>query len=156
MTRTQIIWSVAGGVLLVGGLLSIRPIQKIGIRKRLQAAFDDPASEAAAGGLDKLQISEVLNIKSFDENNNHATITRVVAREKAQLIWDNYSSWMGSNQTAIVSAFNGLGHVDDVSKISHEFYAYYKEDLLQVLKNALTDKAQYNILLGKINKLPKN
>lgn len=156
MNRKVIIWSIVGGVVVIGGLCSIRPIQKVGIRKRLQAAFEDPASEGAAGGLDKLQTSEMLDIRKFDENNNKATITRVVAREKAQQIWDNYSSWFGSNQTAIVSAFNGLGHIDDASKIAHEFYAYYEEDLLQVLKNALTDKAQYNLLLGKLNKLPKN
>ena len=54
----------------------------------------------------------------------------------------------------IVNQFNGLGHQHDVSKIAHEFLASYDEDLLEVLKASLTDKAKLNMLIAKINKLP--
>jgi hypothetical protein len=41
-----------------------------------------------------------------------------------------------------------------VSKIAHEFQESYDEDLLEVLKSTLTDKAKLNMLIAKINKLP--
>ncbi len=131
-------------------------IKRSNIRKNLDKAFKDPSSVDAVGGLDKLQVTGVFDPYKFDDQNNHATITRIEARERAEQIWDNYSAWLSSNQTAIIGAFNGLGHVDDVSKISHEFYALYDQELLTIIKEALTDKSQYNLLIGKISKLPKN
>lgn len=126
------------------------------IRKRLSEAYKNPSSTDAVGGLDKLLVEGVFNKNAYNSSNNKSTISRLEAREKAHQIWDNYSSWFSSNQTAILNAFNGLGHVHDVSKIANEFYLLFEEDLLTVLKDALSEKSQYNILLGMVNKLPKN
>jgi hypothetical protein len=62
---------------------------------------------------------------------------------------------LSSNQMAIVNAFSGLGHIHDVAKISHEFQLSYDKELLQVIKDSLTDKSKYNLLIGKLNSLPK-
>lgn len=126
------------------------------IRKHLNEAYKNPSSTDAVGGLDKLLVEGVFNKNAYNSANNKSTISRLEAREKAQQIWDNYSAWFSSNQTAILNAFNGLGHVHDVSKIANEFYLLFEEDLLTVLKDALSEKSQYNILLGMVNKLPKN
>lgn len=150
---------ISGSVVAVGLLVYfvVYPsIMRSNIRKRLDEAFKDPASANAVGGLDKFQLSGVFDAHSYNAQTSKATISLIQARERAAQIWENYSSWMGSNQTAIVSAFNGLKHVDDVTKIAHEFYGSYEEDLLGVLKSALKDKAQYNLLIGKIDKLAKN
>lgn len=154
MKKVVIISSIAIGTGLIIGLIIVPAVRKSGIRKRLDIAFNDPAGYNSAGGLDKLQVTEAFNPNRYSQSGK-ATITLLEAREKAKIIWDNYS-WYSTNQTAIVGAFNGLGHVDDVSKISHEFTAFYDENLLEILKEALTQKSQYNLLIGKINKLPKN
>ena len=158
MTKKQkiILWSSVAGVIVIIGAFSVRPIQRVFIRRRLNEAYKNPNSVEAAGGLNKLLVTEAFDMNAYDDQNNHSTISLVEAREKAKIIYDNYSSWLSSNQTAIVNAFSGLGHVDDVSKIAKQFYLTYDEDLLQVLQTALTDKAKYNLLIGKINSLPKN
>lgn len=149
---------IVGGVAaagIIGGFVIYPAIKKGSIRRRLDEAFKNPASLDAAGGMDKFLISEAFNTKTF-QTSGKATLSRLEAREKAKTIWDNYSSWLSSNQTAIVGAFTGLGHLHDVSKISYEFYQSYDNDLLEVLKTALTDKSKYNILLGKLAQLPKD
>lgn len=155
MKKIIIISSAVVGVGLITGLIIVPAVRKRGIRKRLNEAFNDPSSYKSAGGLDKLLVSEAFDPDRYNSSNSHDTITLVEARERAKTIWDNYS-WFGSNQMAIIGAFSGLGHVDDVSKISHEFTAKYDEDLLEVIKKALEDKAKYNLLIGKINSLPKD
>lgn len=155
MKKVIIISSIVVSLSLVG-IFVVRPaIIKHNIRKRLNEIFDNPDSEDSVGGTDKLLANEAFNIKAFDERHSKATISRLEAREKAKMIWDNYSYLFGSNQSAIVNAFSGLGHLDDVSKIAHEFYESYDEELVGFLNTALTDKAKKNLLLSKINKLPK-
>lgn len=139
---------------LVGGLVIYPSIMRNQIRKRLEAAFNDPSAESSVGGLDKLLVNEMFDIDKADSSK--ATISRLEARERSLQIWTNYNSWLGSNQTAIISAFSGLKHRHDVAKIANEFYQSYDNELLQVLKTALSDKSQYNILLGKLSKLPKD
>lgn len=156
VNRLIIVSAIIVGTSAIGFFVVYPAIKKSFIRKRLETAFNDPASVGAAGGLDKLLVTEAFDMNRFDDGNNKATISRLEARERAEQIWENYSSWLSSNQTAIISAFSNLGHIDDVSKIAHEFYYSYDEELLNVLKDALSDKAQYNLLIGKINKLPKN
>lgn len=156
MKKAIIISAIVLSAGAVGYFVVYPTIKRHNIRKRLDEAYRDPAGYNAAGGMDKMLITEVFNPDKYSAQSNKATITLMEARERAEIIWDNYSSWLSSNQTAIIGAFNGLGHADDVSKISHEFYALYDEDLLQVIKDAVSDKAQYNLLIGKINKLPKN
>lgn len=149
---------IVGGVAtigLVGGFVIYPAIKKSGIRKRLEEAFNNPYSEVAAGGLDKFLVNEAFDRHTYQKSGK-ATLSRIQAREKAKVVWDNYSSWTWSNQTAIVGAFNGLGHLHDVSKISYEFYNSYDYDLLDVLKTALSTKSNYNLLLGKLGKLPKD
>lgn len=153
MKKTLIIISIVA-VTGISAYFIVRSVQKSNIQKRLDEALKHPDSQDAAGGMNKLLASGAFNPTTY-QNSGKATITLLEAREKAQTIWENYSSWMSSNQTAIVGAFNGLGHQHDVSKISHEFVESYDEDLLEVLKEALTDKAKMNMLIAKINKLPK-
>lgn len=155
MKKIIIISSAIVGTGLITGLIIVPAVRKRGIRKRLNEAYNDPAGYNSAGGLDKLLVTEAFDPDRYNSSNSHETITLVEARERAKTVWENYS-WLGSNQSAIIGAFTGLGHVDDVSKISHEFTAQYDEDLLETLKEALSDKAKYNLLIGKINKLPKN
>lgn len=145
-------------VLLTTGAASyfiVRTVQKSAIKKRLEEAYNNPDSQQAAGGLNKLLASGVFNPTSY-QSNSKATITLSEARDKATIIWNAYSSWFASDQTTIVNAFNGLGHQMDVSKIAHEFQASYDSDLLETLQDALTDKAKMNMLIAKINKLPNN
>jgi len=152
---TIILGSVATAGLL-GGFVVYPSIKRFYIRKRLSEAYDDPSSVDAVGGMDKLLVTEAFDIRKFDEANNNATISRLEARERAKQVWDNYSAYFSSNTTAIISAFNNLEHIDDVSKIAHEFYESYDEELLSVLKVALADKSQYNLFLGKMAKLSKD
>lgn len=142
-------------VLTLGAVayLVVRSIQKTGIKNRLDEAYNNPDSQEAAGGLNKLLASGVFNTTTYQKSGK-ATITLTEARERSKTIWDAYSYWFGSDQMTIVNAFNGLGHQHDVSKIAHEFKASNDEDLLEVLKTALTDKAKMNMLIAKINKLP--
>jgi hypothetical protein len=152
MKKAVIIVSI---VLATGAItyLIVRTVQKSGILKRLNEAFNNPDSQEASGGLNKLLASGVFNTSTY-QHSGKATITLMEAREKSKQIWDSYSSWFSSDQMSIVNAFNGLGHAHDVSKIAHEFSQSYDEDLLEVLKTALTDKAKMTTLVAKINKLP--
>lgn len=154
--KVIVISAISASVLVIIGFGVVPTIKKHGIRKRLDTAYKDPSSLEAVGGFDKLLVTEAFDPNKFNDTDGHATISRLEAREKAKIIWDNYSKYFSSNQTEIIGAFNGLHHMDDVSKISHEFTGLYDEDLLTVLKTALTDKAKYNILISKINKLPNN
>lgn len=144
------------GVVVVSGVayLIIQTIKRSGIVKRLEEALKNPDSQDAQGGLNKLIASGVFNPNTYQKMGK-ATITLIEAREIAKRIWDAYS-WFGSDQSTIVNAFNGLGHQNDVSKITHEFNESYDSDLAEVLLEALTDKAKANSLVAKINKLPKN
>ena len=152
--KTVIALSITGGVLLIGGVFVYPAVVRSMIRKRLNEAFTDPSGVNSVGGLDKLLVQEIFDTTLF-EKSGKATISRVVAREKAEQVWENYSSWMSSDSTAIISAFNGLGHIHDVSKIAYEFQQAYSSELLSVLKSALSESSQYNILIGKISNLPK-
>lgn len=147
--------SIAGGVLLIGGVIIYPAAMRAIIRKRLDEAYSNPSGVASVGGLDKLLVTEMFDTLTF-ERSGKATISRVVAREKAEQIWENYSSWFGSDSTAIISAFNGLGHAHDVSKIAYEFQQAYDYELLSVLKSALSESSQYNILIGKLTQLPND
>lgn len=144
-------------VLAVGAIsyIVVRSIQKSGIIKRLDEAFKNPDSQDASGGLNKLLASGVFNTTTYQKSGK-ATITLMEARERSKTIYDAYSYLFSSDQMTIVNAFNGLGHQHDVSKIAHEYKASYDEDLLEVLKYTLTDKDKMNMLVAKINKLPKN
>lgn len=145
---------IVGGSII--GFMTYTTIRKSIIRKHLNEAYKNPSSTDAVGGLDKLLVEGVFDKNAYNAANNKSTISRLEARERAQHIWSNYSTWLASNSTAILGAFSGLGHVHDVSKIASEFYQLYEEDLLSVLKTSLSEKSQYNILLGMVNKLPKN
>ncbi len=147
--------SILGGLAVAGvSILIVRTIKKSAIVKRLEEAFRNPDSQEAQGGLNKLISSGVFNPNTYQKMGK-ATITLIESREVAKRIWDAYS-WFGSDQSTIVNAFNGLGHQNDVSKITHEFNESYDSDLIEVLQEAVTDKAKMNSLVAKINKLPKN
>lgn len=149
------LWIGGAALLSIGTLLAVNGMRRSKIRKCLDAAYNDPSSVNAVGGLDKLLVTEVFDKRTF-ERSGKATISRVEARERAKEVWDNYSAWFSSDATAIISAFDGLGHSHDVSKIAYEFYQSYNEELLTVLKAALGDNSQqYTILISKIQKLPK-
>ncbi len=152
--KTIIALSITGGVLLIGGVVVYPAIVRSIIRKQLDEAYNDPSGINSVGGLDKLLVQEIFDTTAF-ERSGKATISRIVAREKAEQIWENYSMWLSSDTTAIISAFNGLGHIHDVSKIAYEFQQAYDYELLSVLKEALTKSAQYNILIGKLSTLSK-
>ncbi len=152
MKRAIIISSAIVGTAVLGRFVVYPLIMKTLIRSRLEKALDEPMDEKNLGGLDKVQ-------SAFDKDrykNGKPTISLVEARERSEQIWESYSAWFSSDATAIINAFQGLGHRDDVSKIAHEFYALFDQDLLSVLKKALTEKSQYNNLLGIISKLPNN
>lgn len=151
--KTVIALSITGGVLLISGVFIYPATMRAIIRKRLDKAYIDPSSANSVGGLDKLLVQEIFDTSVF-EKSGKATISRVEAREKAEQVWENYSTWMSSDSTAIISAFNGLGHIHDVSKIAYEFKQAYSYELLSVLKDALSESSQYNILIGKISNLP--
>lgn len=143
-----------GGVLLVSGVATAQ-IRKAGVRRRLDEALENPSSEDAQGGLDKFLINEAFSTSTF-QRSGKATISRLIAREKADLIWDNYSAYFSSDPMAIIGAFNNLGHLHDVSKIAHEFYNSYDTELLSVINTALTERSKYNILIGKLKQLPNS
>lgn len=153
--KTIIVLSITGGVLLIGGVVIYPAVMRSIIRKRLEEAYSDPSGINSVGGLDKLLVQEIFDTSVF-EKSGKATISRVEAREKAEQIWENYSAWRGSDSTAIISAFGGLGHLHDVSKIAYEFQQAYDYELLSVLKEALSESSQYNILIGKISNLPNH
>lgn len=153
--KIAIIIGSIGTLGAIGGFVIYPSIMRRNIRKRLNESFADPSAESAVGGLDKLLVKEAFDTRTF-EKSGKATISRMEARERSQQVWENYNSWFGSNETSIISAFQGLGHLHDVSKISNEFYQSYDNELLQVLKTALASKGQYNILIGKLKKLPNN
>lgn len=136
------------------GFMVVRALQKAAIKKRLEESFKNPDAMTAAGGADKLLASGAFNTHTYQKGGK-TTITLLEARERANEVWNAYS-WFGSDQSAIVSAFKGLGHIHDVSKISHEFEALHDEVLVEVLKKALTEKSKMSSLTGIINKLPKN
>jgi hypothetical protein len=147
---------IIGLIVITTGAVSyliVRSVQKSGIQKRLDEAFSNPDSQSASGGMNKLLASGVFNPTTYQKSGK-ATITLMEARERAKDIWDAYSYFFSSDQMTIVNQFNGLGHQHDVSKIAHEFQESYDEDLLEVLKSTLTDKAKLNMLIAKINKLP--
>jgi hypothetical protein len=147
---------VIGLIVIVTGAVTyliVRSVQKSGIVKRMDEAYKNPDSQDASGGMNKLLASGVFNPSTYQKSGK-ATITLMEARERAKGIWDAYSYLFSSDQMTIVNQFNGLGHQHDVSKIAHEFLASYDEDLLEVLKASLTDKAKLNMLIAKINKLP--
>lgn len=153
MNRKVVIVGLLSVVVISGvTFLIVRTVQKSGIVKALEEAFKNPDSQEASGGMNKLLASGAFNPTTYQKTGK-ATITLMEAREKAKTIWDAYS-WFGSDQTTMVNAFNGLKHQSDVSKITHEFNESYDEDLLEVLKSAVTDKANLNMLIAKINKLP--
>lgn len=160
MSKTGRTIAIVAGVALVGGLLIYPPVVRAGMRKRLDEALDNPYSASDVGGLNKLQHAGVFDLRKFQSGTSKHTISRMEARERARMVWDNYGGWMwqNDNETAIISAFNGLSHLDDVSLIAHEFYGLYDEELLTVLEKALDndDKAQYQLLMGKIMTLPKD
>ena len=131
----------------------VRSVQKSGIQKRLDEAYSSPDSQDASGGMNKLLASGLFNPSTYQKSGK-ATITLMEARDRAKSIWDAYSYFFSSDQMTIVNQFNGLGHQHDVSKIAHEFNESYDEDLLEILKASLTDKAKLNMLIAKINKLP--
>jgi hypothetical protein len=151
--KTIIALSITGGVLLIGGVFIYPATLRVIIRKRLDEAYTNPSDKDSVGGLDKLLVQEIFDTSLF-EKSGKATISRVIAREKAEQVWENYSTWMSSDSTAIISAFNGLGHVHDISKIAYEFKQAYDYELLSVLKDALSESSQYTILIGKISNLP--
>ncbi len=147
---------IIGLVVITAGAVSyliVRSVQKSGILKRLDEAFNNPDSQGASGGMNKLLASGVFNPTTYQKSGK-ATITLMEARERSKTVWDAYSYFFSSEQMTIVNAFNGLGHQHDVSKIAHEFKESYDEDLLEVLQSSLTDKAKLNMLIAKINKLP--
>lgn len=150
--KTIIICAIGSGV-IIGACIVVPAIRRHNIRARLDAAYKDPST--IGGGMDKLILEGVFDIDRYDSGSNKATISLVTARQKAKQVWDNYS-WYSTNQAAIVSAFNGLQHIDDVSKIAHEFFHSYDEEMLSVLKEVLTDKTQYNLFVAKISKLKKD
>lgn len=155
-TSTKIaIWT--GGILVagIGSVLIYQGVKRSTIRKCLDEAYSDPSNEDAVGGLDKLLVTEVFDERTFQKSGK-ATLSRVEARDRAKDVWDNYSEWFSSDSTAIIGAFDGLGHLHDVSKIAYEFKQSYDSELLSVLKKALGDNSShYNVLIGKIQKLPK-
>ncbi len=160
MNKTVKTIAIIGGISLIGGIIVYPAIKKVGIRKRLDEALENPYTASAVGGLNKLQHEGVFDIRKFQSATSKHTISRMEARERARMVWDNYGGWMwqNDNETAIISAFNGLGHIDDVSLIAHEFYGLYDEELLTVLEKALdkNNKAQYQLLMGKIMTLPRD
>lgn len=149
------IWTTGILTLGIGGTLTYFGVKRSKIRKCLEEKYADTSGEDAVGGINKLLVSEIFDKRTF-LTSSKATITRVEARERAEQVWENYSSWFSSNSTAIVKAFDGLGHAHDVSKIAFEFHSSYDEDLLSVLKNALdSSSVEYRVLIGKLSKLPK-
>ncbi|CAG5082266.1 hypothetical protein [Parvicella tangerina] len=144
-------------ILGLSAALIVPGVKKNKIRGRLDDAYGDPYNSGAVGGIESLQASS-----AFDPNRHlssgKATISRLTAIDRAKKVWDNYGSWYSSdNEAAIVNAFDGLGHYDDLSKIAYYFEQEYSTDLYTVLQDALEgDKVQTQLLMGKINSLPRS
>lgn len=158
MTKNQKIWLWIAIVAAtsIGGTFAYFGIRRSQIRKCLDEQYNDPSSDEAAGGSDKLLVSGAFNRNAYTQSNK-ATITKVEARERSKEVWDNYSYWFGSDQEAIIQAFSGLEHIDDVRKMSYEFYQSYGEELLTTVKNALGDSSpKMSILIGIINQLDQS
>lgn len=148
--RIILISTLVVGAGILGGFVVFPTVKRHLMRKRLEAALTN--KDGSFKNLDKLQLDGFF---SLGTSTNKATISLVQARERAKQVWENYG-WFSSDQPAIVSAFNGLGHAQDVTKMAGEFFALYDENLLTVLKSALSDKTQYNILMSLLSKLPKD
>ena len=148
-----------GSILVIGaGIpITVYGVKRSRIRGRLDEAYNNPSSIDAVGGLDKLVVSGLYD-RRLHQNAGKATISRVEARERAKEIWENYGAyfWSSSDTSAILGAFDGLGHRHDVSKIADEFYQTYGEDLETVIETAFADSDQKNILIDKLLKLPNN
>lgn len=160
MTKAGQIALITGLGLATTGLvlmITIPAVKKGKIRQRLDDAFGNPYESGAIGGISQLQASS-----AFDPNRhlvtNKATISRLDALDRAEKVWSNYGSWYSSdNESAMVNAFDGLGHYDDLSKIAYYFEKEYDNDLFTILEDALKeDKQQTQLLMGKINNLPNN
>lgn len=141
---------------LVGGTyFTVRAYRKSRIREALDKAFNDPTNPNAVSGLDKLLVQQVFD-KRLYARSGKATLSLVEARERAREVWENYTYFGDSDTDAMIEAFDNLGHLHDVSKIAHEFYGLYSEELLTVLNNAMGDiSAKNSLLVGKLEKLPK-
>ncbi|CAG5086772.1 hypothetical protein [Parvicella tangerina] len=160
MTREAKIHLVIGfssvAIIGLGAALIVPGVRKRKVRERLDDAYGDPYKSGAVGGIESLQASS-----AFDPNRHltsgRATISRLVAIDRAKKVWDNYGSWYSSdNESAIVNAFDGLGHYDDLSKIAYYFEQEYDTDLYTVLQDALKgDKVQTQLLMGKVANLPR-
>lgn len=161
MTRQhKILWIIGLSLTGVSGLtfvFVVPSIQRGKIRERLDKAFTNPVQSGAIGGIESLQASSAFDPQRF-QSSNKATISRTDAISRAKKIWKNYGSWYSTdNESAIVNAFDGLGHYDDLSKIAYYFEQEYDSDLFTVLQDALSgDKQQTQLLMGKINALPKD
>lgn len=158
MTRQVKIALWAGGLLTlsISSILTYQAVRRRQIRKRLETAFANPLSVEAAGGMNKLLVAELFD-KRTHQISGKATISRVEARERAKEIWDNYGAyfWSSNDTSAILSAFDKLGHAHDISKMADEFYQSYGEELFTALETAFEDQtAQQNILIGKLMQLP--
>jgi len=157
--NTKIAFWIGGALFLaVGGTMTYTGIKKSNIRKRLNEAYNDPSGVESVGGMDKLLVSEIFDKRAF-QTYSMATISKVEARERAKEVWENYGAYFftSSDTSAIIGAFDNLGHIHDVSKIAFEFFNSYDEELLTALDYALgEDSSQKNILIDKLLKLPNN
>lgn len=153
------LWFVIGSAGLAGLTLAIAlpAFKRNKIRNNLDDALNNPMSSGAIGGIESLQASAAFDTKRYLKSNK-ATISRTDALERAKKVWKNYGSWYSSDdESAIVNAFDGLGHYDDLSKIADYFQQQYDHDLFSVLQDALQgDKKETQLLIGKIQALPKN
>lgn len=158
--RTKIGLVIGVSSLAILGLvtaIAIPGIKKGKIRKRLDEAYADPYNSGAIGGIESLQASAAFDPDRY-LNSNKTTISRLDAIDRAKKIWKNYGSWYSSdNESAMVNAFDGLGHYDDVSKIAYYFEQEYDNDLFTVMEDALSgDNEQTQLLMGKISGLPRD
>ncbi len=151
------IW--AGSIIVIGvGIpITVYGVKRSRIRGRLDEAYNNPSSINAVGGLGKLVVSGIYDSR-LHQNAGKATISKVEARERAKEIWENYSTyfWSSSDTSAILGAFDGLGHRHDVSKIADEFYQTYSEALETVIEAVFEDSDQKNIFIDKLLKLSNN
>lgn len=145
-----LISTIVIGAAVLGGVVVYPSVKRQLMRKRLEAALKN--QDDSFKNLDKLQLDGFFSVGT---STSKATISLIEARERAKQVWDNYG-WLSSDQAAIVSAFNGLSHAQDVTKIASQFLTAYDKNLLTVLKSAITDKTQYNILMSLLSKLKKD
>ncbi len=157
MTRTGYI--VLGSSLLLFGILSIpvsRAVQRGGIRKRLEEEYEASGGGGRHGGIDDLEMQGAFDTDLY-KRSNKATITLVEARERAKQVYDNYDGWWvqgDDDEDAIISAFSGLGHLHDVSKIADQYQQYYGDSLHSIINKALDNESQKNRLKLKLSALP--